>query len=52
MLLKGICAKFRFGYYARPESMMINFGWNWYYIKMNLGIISSVPVYNYLSDAL
>jgi hypothetical protein len=53
MLLDSrIWAKFRFNYYARLESMMINFGWNWIYIKMNLDIITSVIVHNYLRDAL
>jgi hypothetical protein len=47
-----IWAKIRLGYYARLESMMINFGWNWFYDKMNLGVITWVSVYNYLSDAL
>jgi hypothetical protein len=36
----------------RLESILINFGWNWFYIKMNLGIIIWVPVHNYLSGAL
>jgi hypothetical protein len=28
------------------------FGWNWLYVNINLGIITWVPMHNYLSGAL
>jgi hypothetical protein len=53
MLLNDmIWAKITLDYYARLEFMMINFGWNWFYVKMNLGLITWVLVRNYLSVAL